>query len=136
MGMFKGREGRRVIRTALAGAGLLLGAVAGLAWAGSDAGIGAGHFDHYVSLGPRLGTEALNRDLNLQHPAGTSLVSLLARLEKSGFGCLPDTQRMAGYDCTWRRAVSERRVAQIKAHVEANGVQVVSIAPEVGVYTR
>ncbi len=136
--MLFSNEGLRSARMALTAGTLVVGTVAGMAWASSASGTSTGpsQFERYISLGPRLGTEALSRDLNMQHPAGTSLVSLLARLEKAGFGCLPDPQRYTGYDCTWRRAVSDRRVAQIRTHVEANGVQVVSIEPAVGVYIR
>ncbi len=136
--MLFSKEGFHTARFALLAGSLVVGAVASMAWVGGASGTsnGPSQFERYVSLGSRLGTEALSRDLNLQHPAGTSLVSLLARLERAGFGCLPDPGHFTGYDCTWQRAVSDRRVAQIRAHVEANGVQVVSIAPQVGVFIR
>ncbi len=132
------KDGFQTARFAVMAGALVVGAVASMAWASGASGTsnGPSQFERYVSLGPRLGTEALTRDLNMQHPAGTSLVSLLARLERAGFGCLPDPVRHTGYDCTWRRAVSDRRVAQIRTHVEAHGVQVVSIEPAVGVYIR
>ncbi len=132
------KESFKTAQFALMAGTLVVGVVASMAWATGASGTsnGPSQFERYVNLGSRLGTEALARDLNMQHPAGTSLVSLLARLERAGFGCLPNPERYTGYDCTWRRAVSDRRVAQIQAHVEANGVQVVSIEPQVGVYQR
>ena len=132
------KDGFQTAKFAMLAGTLVFGAVASMAWIGGAYGTsnGPSQFERYVSLGSRLGTEALARDLNTQHPPGTSLVTLLARLERAGFGCLPDAQRHTGYDCTWRRAVSERRVAHIQAHVEARGVQVVSIEPQVGVYQR
>ena len=136
--MILSKEGFQTARFALMAGTLVFGSVASMAWIGGATGTsnGPSQFERYISLGPRLGTEALNRDLNMQHPAGTSMVSLLGRLEKAGFSCLPDPTRYTGYDCTWRRAVSDRRVAQIRTHVEANGVQVVSIEPAVGMYQR
>jgi hypothetical protein len=125
-------------RLAVLAGSLVVGAVASMAWAGGASGTsnGPSQLERYVRLGSRLGTEALSRDLNLEHPAGTSLVSLMARLERAGFICLPDPAQYTGYDCAWRHAVSERRVALIKAHIEAKGVQVVSIEPLVSVYLR
>ena len=136
--MIFSKNGLQTARFALLAGSLVVGAVASMAWVGGASGTsnGPSQFDHYISLGPRLGTEALSRDLNTQHPAGTSLVSLLGRLERAGFACLPNPETYTGYDCTWRRAMSERRVALIRTHVEARGVQVVSIEPAVGVYLR
>ena len=131
-------ENHRTARMALLAGGLVFGMVATFSWVSGAYGtsMGPSQFDRYIALGGRLGSEGLNSDLNAQHPAGTSLVSLLARLERAGFSCVPDTQSFQGYDCHWRRAVSERRIAVIDTHVRSSGVRVVSVASNLGVYQR
>jgi hypothetical protein len=136
--MSSNNENLRSIQASLLAGGIVCALVAGLSWAGGASSSTAelGQFERYIGLGPRLGTEALARDLNLQHPAGTSLVALMARLERSGFACTPEPNSFTGYDCVWRRSISERRIARIDAHVTSSGVQVVAIRPRVDMYQR
>ncbi len=128
----------RNTRVAALATAIVFGAVATLSWASNAYSntMDAGQFERYISLGSRLGTQALARDLNAEHPPGTSLVSLMARMERGGFTCQPDIRTYAGYDCSWRLSTSGSRVAQIHTHVVASGVQVVSIHPTVDVYHR
>lgn len=131
-------EGAHSMRLAMIALGLVFASVASIAWASGAYGNGTGPqaFERYVGLGSRLGTEALARDLNELHPPGTSLVLLLARLERAGFGCTPEAGRVQSYECSWRRAISHRRVSQIVAHIESRGMQVVAIEPRVDLYLR
>lgn len=131
-------ETLRAMRGAILAGGIVSALVAGLSWAGGASGttMGPSQFDHYIGIGPRLGSVALTEDLNRQHPAGTSLVALMARLERAGFSCQPEANSFTGYDCTWQRSISEKRVARITTHVTSSGVQVVALAPRVELYQR
>ncbi len=93
-------------------------------------------FDVYVNLGSRAGTEALARDLNQQHPAGTDLVPLINRLQRSGFECRADYRQVTSYDCVYNRMMPNRRVARIDATVRTDGMRVQSITPVLLVSVR
>lgn len=93
-------------------------------------------FDRYLNLGSRAGTVALTDALNREHPAGTDLVPLLARLERAGFDCRPDSRAQTTYECSYQRMLQDRRVARIEARVRTSGMQVVSVSPSVASEVR
>ncbi len=119
---------------------VLLGVVALLvaAWASGMFGVAAppAEFDAFVNLGARAGTEALERDLNHQHPAGTDLVPLLARLQRAGFDCRPDARVPTTYGCLYNRMMPDRRVARIEATIRSDGLRVLGIVPVLAVSAR
>ena len=132
------QDAMRAARNSLGAGVLLVAGMASLCWASGAYGtsMGPSQFEPYLAMGARHGSEALHRDLNAQHPAGSSLVSLMARLERAGFACSPETTTFSGYDCHVRRALSERRVAVIQARVRSAGVRVVAVEPQLGVMVR
>ncbi len=93
-------------------------------------------FDAYVNLGSRAGTEALARDLNQQHPAGTDLVPLLNRLRRAGFDCRAEYRQNNSYGCSYNRMMSDRRVARIDATIATDGLRVQGIVPVLVVSPR
>ena len=93
-------------------------------------------FDQYVNMGSRAGTEALARDLNQQHPAGTDLVPLLNRLQRAGFDCRADYRQTSSYGCLYHRMMSDRRVARVDMTILVDGMRVRSITPVLVVSTR
>lgn len=90
-------------------------------------------FDGYINLGARYGTEALARDLNEQHPAGTDLVPLIGRLQRAGFDC---RGQVGAYACTYQRTLPDRRVARIEATVRTDGMRVTAVAPVISIASR
>ena len=117
----------------------MMGAViGGVGWATGVIGSPSppAEFDVYLSMGSRAGTEAMARDLNQQHPAGTDLVPLLNRLQRAGFDCRADYRQTSSYGCIYNRMMSDRRVARVDMTILVDGVRVRSIAPVLVVSTR
>ncbi len=117
---------------------LLGGLIGAVGWATGVIGSPSppAEFDVYVNMGSRAGTEAMARDLNQQHPAGTDLVPLLNRLARAGFDCRADYRQTSSYACLYHRMMSDRRVARVDMTILTDGMRVRSITPVLVVGTR
>ena len=117
---------------------LLGGVIGAVGWATGVIGSPSppAEFDVYVNLGSRAGTEAMTRDLNQQHPAGTDLVPLLNRLQRAGFDCRADYRQTSSYACLYHRMMSDRRVARVDLTILTDGLRVRGITPVLVVSTR
>jgi hypothetical protein len=88
--------------------------------------------ERYLKLGPRGGAAAIERDLLRDHPPGSDIGPLFARLARLGFDCGAAVEPGGGV-CRFRAPSADRRVTTTLVELRHDGRQVEAIAVRMAV---
>ncbi|NGM19221.1 hypothetical protein G3576_04285 [Roseomonas stagni] len=94
---------------------------------------GPTEMERYVRNGPRLGAEALERDLKGAHPPGSDVGSLFNRLSRFGFTCGAPPAPGAPVECRYRARREDNRLVSVTLDIAHDGVRVQGIAARMAV---
>ncbi len=128
-----GAPSQRTALNAVLAGGLLVLLVALLAHACSGRWTTEAAMERYVKLGPRAGAAELERDLLRDHPPGSDLGALFARLSRLGFDCRIAVDPEAAGECRFRSPHGERRLATISVAVRQEEMRVGTVAVRMAV---
>jgi hypothetical protein len=124
---------QRTAPSALVAAVLIIAAVILGAHACSDRWTAEPPMERYVRLGPRLGAAELERDLLRDHPPGSGIGPLFARLARLGFDCRMASEAGRGGECRFRARREDGLIATLLVAVAHDGVEVGGIAGRMAV---
>ncbi|MBY0336704.1 MAG: hypothetical protein K2X11_08825 [Acetobacteraceae bacterium] len=85
----------------------------------------------HMAGGVMAAEQRLGRELAAHHPVGSDANSLLSRLSREGFECMPDLARPGSYECVFVRPLAFSRVARLETRVDTDGLRVTGLRPAV-----